>query len=222
MKLITLIVLALLVGGCNIVGPLYVLAKGPPTKEAEHVLADVKTVVYVDDPDNRILSNPAVVRRDLGDRIAQDLMVSSYHVKKPPISPANMISSGSAITIADQHDKAGKLLPMDEIARMCGADQLIYVKVRSFAMTPDGATPRPIASVEVKVLDVSSRARVYPSGDVPRILQAQLREVDPAAFQTRSSRMEVSRALAQETGKQVGQLFYKHEPKQLGGNLNAR
>jgi hypothetical protein len=94
-----------------------------------------------------------------------------------------------------------------------------------FQDLPQDLTPRPTAACRVRVIDVESRRRVYPGPDAQepsRLLQITTREVDPGLYGTRSGRLQVLESLAVETGQQIAKLFYKHERKELGGNLNPR
>ena len=60
-------------GSCNIVGPAAYIIGGQPKVEAQFALSDRPTVVFVDDPEN-ILPDRSL-RRLIGDRVAQELMV---------------------------------------------------------------------------------------------------------------------------------------------------
>lgn len=215
---LALIVLALLpLASCNIVGPAAYLIEGPPTVDPVHDLADVPTIVFVDDRNNVV--NPVSLRKRIADQVLEDLMV------KKILSQSNALSTLDAMGLAAQRDRANEVLSIEEVGKSVGARQVIYVKMEQFQDTPDGFTPRPMASGRVKVIDVEQRKRLFPREDAlepSHPFQTMTREVDPASYSTRSGRLKIFEALAQETGASVAKLFYKHEARPLGGNLNPR
>lgn len=206
---------ASVVAGCNIVSPAAYLIGGTGMVEAEHDLLDVPTVVFVDDRANVV--NPISLRRAIADRVSQDLM--SNKAVTVTISPQD------ALAIARQQERANQIMSIEDIGRAVGAKQVIYVQMLQFQDTPDGTTPRPISSCKVKVIDVEQRVRVYPAGDADedaRQLQTVMSAVDTELYRTRAGRLSVFSELAATTGRDVGRLFYKHEPRAPGKNLNPR
>lgn len=205
----------LLLPGCNIVGPAAYLVEGPPKVDAQHQLADLPTVVFIDD--RRNLVNPVSLRRVIADRASQDLMAKEALSKT--------ISPQDAMNIVRQKETTSQVLSIEEIGEAIGAQQVIYVEVVQFQDSPDGVTPRPVAACRVKVIDVASRQRVFPpvdSDDPARLVQVMTREVDPEVYRTRSGRLKIFEGLAEATGREIAKLFYKHEAVELGGRLNPR
>lgn len=201
--------------GCNIIGPAHYLVAGGPKVDAEHHLADVPTLVYIDDRRNVV--NPISLRKVIADRASADLMVQKVVTVT--------ISSQDAMTLAAQRERNSQILSIEEIGAAVGARQVVYVQMAQFHDTPDGFTPRPIAVCYVKVLDLDAKKRVFPpeDADVPsRELQVLAREVDPELYATRGGRLKVFEALAEQTGAAIAKLFYKHEHRPLGENLNPR
>ena len=210
-----LMALASLGAGCNILGPASYIVSGPPTIEAQHTLADVPTVIYIDDRSNQV--NPISLRRVIADTASEDLMVKELLT--------TTISPQDAMNIAARNDRNKQIMSIEDIGKAVGAKQVIYVEMLQFTDTPDGFTPRPIAACRVRVVDVENRQRVFPGPDVrdaSHPMQVMTREVDPELYRTRSGRLQVFQGLAVETGHEIGKLFYKHERKELGGNLNPR
>jgi hypothetical protein len=202
-------------GGCNIIGPAHYLVAGGPKVDAEYNLVETPTLVYIDDRSNVV--NPISLRKVIADRASADLMTQD--VLK------TTISSQDAMTLAAQRERNSQILSIEEIASAVGARQVIYVEMVQFHDTPDGFTPRPVALCRVKVIDLDAKARVYPpqDADLPhRELQVMTREVDPALYASRGGRLKVFEALAEQTGAEVAKLFYKHEQRPLGENLNSR
>lgn len=201
--------------GCNIVTPAAYILNGPPSVEAQYTLADVPTVVYIDDRSNQV--NPVSLRRVIGDTASEDLMVKKL--------VTTTISPQDAMNIAAQHDRSNQIMPIEEIGKAVGAKQVIYVEMVQFADTPDRYTPRPAATCRVRVIDVENRKRVFPAADAKEpacTLQVTSGTIDPEVYKTRAGRLETFKALAFETGHEIGKLFYKHERKELGGSLNSR
>jgi hypothetical protein len=206
--------------GCNIVGPVAYIVDGPPTKEAEFKLPDVPTVVFVDDRDSVV--SPVSLRRIIADTASENLLVDQPLVRGPVLK--TVIASQDAMALAARQDRKDSMMSIEKIGESVGAEQVIYVNMVSFKDTPDGFTPRPVAVCEVKVIDIVNNRRLYPEGgnQDARVVQTMIREVDPSLYSTRSSRLKVFEALALEVGQDVAKLFYKHEIRELGGNLNPR
>lgn len=203
------------VTGCNIVGPAAYIIEGPPKVDAAHILADVPTVVFIDD--RRNIVSPISLRKVIADKASEDLMIQKCLT--------TVISSQDAMALATQRERNNMVLSIEEIGKAVGAQQVIYVEMAQFQDTPDGFSPRPMAACRVKVIDVNSRQRVFPpeASDTPsHQVQAMLREVDPSIYSTRSGRLQVFEGLAVETGASIAKLFYRHEARPLGGNLNPK
>jgi hypothetical protein len=217
--LTSLIALVLLTAaGCNIVAPIAYIIEGPPKVPAEYTLLDRPTVVFVDDRGSVIPANARAIRRSIADKVSEELMVRK--LVTVTISPRD------AMALASARDKHGELMAIDEIGREVGAEQILYIEMISFALTPDGVIPKPTAVCQVRLIDTQERARLYPQGDdggqVARTLQASLPELDPTTFNSAASRLKIYEALADVTGDQITKLFYEHEKKELGGQLTPK
>lgn len=200
-------------GGCNIVGPVAYIVGGPPKVDAEFTLPDRPTVVYVDDRQNLI--SPSGLRRVMADRASSDLMEHK--------ALTETISSRDAMALVTRQDRHSDLIPIDQIGRDVGAEQVIYVEVLSFRDSPDNYTPRPMGSCSVRVIDVTNRVRLYPAeGEQPRVLQVAMRAVSTEMYRSRATRSKLRQALAEEMGSHIAKLFYRHEKTELGGNLKPR
>jgi len=205
----------LAVAGCNIVAPIAYAIEGPPKVAAEHRLADIPTVVFVDDRKN-ILTRTAL-RNTIGDTVAQTLMQQKLVTRT--------FSTGDAVAIARRQESERALMPMDAIGRAVGAEQVIYVNIIMFGLTSDGFSPRPTAVAEIRVIDVEGRQRTFPVGGLDssgRPVEASLREINPDVLRTQASRRAVEDRLAQALGIQIARLFFEHERINLGENLGVR
>ena len=208
-----------LIPACNIVTPVAYAIDGPGKIDAEHTLANKKTVVFVDDPLN-ILPRTAL-RTAIGDAVSFDLMQREILTSTVSTRDAIAVSRNGAGA------NANKLLSIEAIARSLDASQVIYIRPTIFdiAGRSDNQGIRPTAIVRVKVIDVDSKERVYPAGDrMPdgREVTATIRESDTSVLRTRAGRTQVEDALAKRIAVDVGQLFYEHDRIDLGENLGAR
>jgi hypothetical protein len=206
----------LLLPGCNILGAGAFIVAGPPKKDAEYVLPqDRATVVVVDDRRNVV--NPTPLRKQIADQVAQELLDREL--------VGTVIDPRDAMAAMSREDRYNEPMAMDEIGRAVGADLVIYIDMLRFSNTPDGRTPRPVATGAVRVIDVVNRTRLFPAGETSqdaRPVEAMLNEMDPSVFRTRSSSNQVYEDLAVAFGSEVSKLFYRHEVRELGGNLNPR
>jgi hypothetical protein len=202
-------------GGCNIVGPASYIIAGTGDVDAEYVLPDVPTVVFVDDRANVV--NPVSLRRVIADKVSQDLMTKK--ILTTTISPQD------AMAVAKQQERANQIMSIEDIGKAVGAKQVIYLQMIAFKDTPDGTTPRPVGACRVKVIDVDKRERTYPASGAredARTVQVSGRPVDPDTYSTRTGRVSVFNELALTMGRDVGWLFYKHEPRAPGQNITPR
>jgi hypothetical protein len=210
-----LLMVVLMMSGCNIVGPASYILSGPPTVDAEYQLQDRPTVVFIDDRENMV--NPVMLRRVIADRVTDDLM--SRKLITQAIRPTD------AMGVAARRDTRSEVMPIDAIGREVGAEQVIYIEMVSFTDHLDDQTPRGMAVCKVRVIDVENRRRLYPSDEHEqpyRLIQVMTREVSPDMYRSRATRIQVYEMLANETGSTVAKLFYKHEPRELGSRLGGR
>lgn len=210
--------LGVALGGCNIAGPVAYFLSGPPMLEAEYVIEPRPTVVFVDDRANVITANGTALRLVIAEKVSEELMTREI------LLPEMVISPRDALALVRAKDRYSEPLPMDAIGRMVGAEQIIYIEMYRFAATPDGATPRPTAACQVRVLDVLSQVRLFPGDETQmpaRVVEADARAVDPERLRSESSRLEVFRELSDRLGLKVARLFYKHDPSDFGQRLSG-
>jgi len=204
-------------GGCNILTPAIYLIEGPPTVDAEYVLPNRPIVVFVDDRAN--LLSPVSLRRVIADEATEQLMKQAEVV--------NIIRPADALAASKRGDKSSSLLPIGDIGKAVGAEIIIYIEMTGFTLSPDGYSPRPMAQGRVRVYDVNERTQLYPtSEDKPRadakVVMTEIGPIDPAGFRTSAQRRKLFSILAESFGQEVAKLFYEHERRELGGNLNPR
>lgn len=206
------LLLALAVPGCNIIIPAAYIIEGPPTIDAVFTLPDRRTVIFVDDTRN-FLPRTAL-RTRLGDKAATLLLENAV------ITEA--IASSEAMQVVRRFDSDSKRLSIVQVGEELGAETVIHVKIKTFSLSPDGETPRPFAEAEVKVIDVAGARRLYPEGDAPHPVVAQLREQPMEGYQSSAGRRDMEDALADQLGREVANLFYEHRKQELGERLGVR
>ncbi len=200
---------------CNIVGPAAYLIGGQPKVDAQFALSDRPTVVFVDDPENILPARR--LRRLIGDRVAQELMVKKL--------VSITISSADAMAVAGR-ERFGEQMPIDAIGRAVGAEQVLFINMVAFSLSPEGITPRPSGACQVKVIDVTNRERLFPTEDSGFAsssgypVQVAMRQVSLERYRTTSSRRRINEQLANEIADQITKVFYRHVPRELGRNLN--
>ncbi len=117
-------------------------------------------------------------------------------------------------------------MPIDAIGRAVGAEQVLFINMVAFSLSPEGITPRPSGACQVKVIDVENRERLFPiedgsfasSSGYP--VQVAMRDVSLERYRTTSSRRLIGEQLANEIAEQITKVFYRHVPRELGRNLN--
>ncbi len=214
MRLVSRFSLACLValtGACNILTPLVYIADGPPKADASYTLPEKKTVVIVDDTTNHM--SRVAMRSTLGDTVGEQLL-------EQDLVP-EVISTRDAIAVMRKSDSAGKPMSIQRIGEALGVDQVIYLKVDQFSLVGSGIDRSPEAIVLVKVIDVTSGARLWPNAGSEAV-RGQLLDIEPSATSTSAGRREIEDKLAAETGVEVAKLFYKHERRELGGRLGVK
>ena len=200
---------------CNILAPAAYIVGGQEKVSAQYALADRPTVVFVDDPNNLLPDRS--LRRLIGDKIAQELMVRKL--------VTTTISSADALAVS-RRDSHGQKMAIDAIGRAVGAEQVLFVDMREFSLSPEGITPRPSGACQIKVIDVANRERLFPTQEnVSRNtsgfpVQVAMREVSLEQYRTASSRRRIREDLAGKIADQVTKVFYRHVPRELGRNLN--
>ena len=204
---------ALVTGGCNYLIPAAYLVEGPPKEAARYELPRRKTVVYVDDRANRMTRAAlrTAVGEDVGSLLLQQALVPE------------VVSTKDAVSYARRVDTSDKQVSIRKIGEAVGAEQVIYIDVDDYRISADGATPRPAAIVNVKVIDVASGARLWPDGtDEGERMIVRTREQSIELYSSSAGRRRVEDALAKQVAEDVSKLFYEHEKRELGGNLGIR
>lgn len=203
--------LAALAAGCE--GPSF-LAKtvlGEDKVKPVYTLPDRPTLVMVDDP-GQVLANPI-----LAGVIATNV---EHHLKDSGAIAAPFVTQARFTSVRDRLDKEYALTPVDQVGRLAGAEQVIWIKIHSAMLQPAPGFYRPTASIELKVLDAVEGKRLFP--EPPPIIEpgapsrGHMMEIGfrykGLEAQSPGQDAMLARRLAERVGRDVAQLFFEHRP----------
>lgn len=190
---------------------------------AKFTLTQGTVLVLVDDP-NHLMGDPSlpsVIAGWANQGIEQN-------VSKTKVIPV--------AKLAELMQKTGEKfaqLPVNQVGRDLGADQVVYVLVESVGMEGQPGVYHPSVQARVNVIDVITGQRIYPAGagqtspteasqrvaSRGEIVQAKLSysASDQGSLGVSTVLM---RALSQELGKNIGKLFYRHHPERVPGYMD--
>jgi len=193
-----------LMSGCNIAGALERVTSPDRTVEARYVLADVPTVVFLDDRRNQI--NPVRLRREIVDEVTQILTVEG--------KLNDMISPRDAMAAARRLDTARETVGVDRVGRAVGAQQVVYIEAIAFRITQDGLMPDPAAFFNIRVLDLDAGRRVFPTEDGLQQtggyhIQVSIPRQELATLSGTGNASKLRQVLAQRAGDEIGRLFVR-------------
>lgn len=187
---------------CNIFGPIFVVAQGPPKIDALYKLDEKRpTVVFVGDRTN-ILPRPRL--REVIATSAQDLLIKEGGLK-------NVIDSRSAYAVVSR-DREGQVTNLQELGKQVGAEIVVYASIDSFVIEPSNDRYSLRCTMRARVLDVTQESpRVWPTDPDGYAVSAEYRQPPGKEVATNVDVQEIQNALAEQAGKALAQLFYTHE-----------
>lgn len=196
--------------GCQATSPILDPLFGNPGVEALYEPTNVKTLIFVDDPSQRLPNVPMAGL--IADRTARDLVANEAitDIVEPRKLDQLRLNQPGFHTWA-----------IDRVGRTLGAKQVIYVLVDSFVtatVADHGELARPVASVRVKVIDVASGRRVWPDSPDGHVLGVKF-YYKQAIDGERGTRQLLDRRLADRVGEDLAKLFYDHKPRDMGEPL---
>lgn len=195
-----------LLGSCNIVAPVIYMVEGPPKDAAVFKLDKERpTLVLVDD---RLNALPRPRLRETIAARAQEILL------KQRVLTRVIDCRGAYAAMAG--DREGKVLSITEIGRAVKAEIVVCVGVDSFGAPATGASAGQELILEsamrVRVLDVTKdEPRVWPGEPEGYAFAARHRPAAGTSIETMTQAQAVQIALAEQCGKAVAELFYKHE-----------
>ena len=198
--------------GCNVASTVAYITTPNPVMEARYELKDESTVIFIDDRRSRV--SPVRLRRTIGDVASEGILKEELVV--------DVISPRDATAAARQLDKGPKPAAIGSVGKMVGADQVIYVEMVEFRLLgPDGYTPDPYASCQVRVVDLVEKKRQFPDPEksLSHTVEVRLPQQKSLSVADSRARQKLGELLATETGVQIARLFYDHEVPAVGANL---
>jgi len=204
-RLIAPILLAALLAvpltGCNIAAPAYFILAGPPKREAGFTLpVNRPTVVFVDDRTNIA---PRRSLRNMAARTATETLLDKGKLK-------DAIDPNPAYRVASSDELAAPK-SIEEIGSALGAEVVIYALIDEFNLAGNNNASGPVATVRVKVLDLTNRQRLFPGSASGFPMSVSLPKPPSFGLSGRSAQVELENTLAQKLGLGIAQLFYEHE-----------
>lgn len=221
-RLLLLICLPFLLAGCAAPAFLAEFASGGPKIEKKYALPDQATLVLVDDPRGVLggYAMPGIVANN-----------ANYHLER---NRKKALPTGRLIPVEEVHALQEKLgeeafanAPADQVGRLLGADQVIHVHIANAAVEYAAQVYRPRAAASVRVIDAAQSRRLWPesgklvdSSQTPpphtMVVEMSYRGTD---FGGEGMRAMLFKALAEEIGREVAQLFYDHRGPPAGHTI---
>ncbi|MBH04943.1 MAG: hypothetical protein CMJ20_01340 [Phycisphaeraceae bacterium] len=201
--------------GCKMAG---VVAHGlfPQMVKAQYHLPQRATLVWVEDPSSQFAD------LYMKDRIAVEVdRLLAHHAGLTTVPPGGVTDLMQEL--GDDFDRAG----IDQIGRRLKAEQVVYMSITDIDLYPQPGLLHPTAQVEVKVVDVINKKRMFPT-TVPG-MQGQVQSLAPPGykFKVRLSargipdhkvglRRAVEHQLALRIARDASRLFFDYLPRQPG------
>ncbi len=202
----------LMIAGCNIVGPAYLLVHGPPKTHAVYELDPERTtVIFIDDPTPVIPSR--ALRVLMAEEAENDMLTREIVI--------DMVSYKSAMNAAVQ-EQSSKPKSIQQIGQEVGADVVIYVLVSNFSLSSDGATYAPSATMHIKVFDIATGTRLWPDEPPTGFVATATLRAGASVMPSQGSQTgQDYQDLAKEAGLTVARLFYDYErPSNFGKSIS--
>lgn len=200
--------------GCEGVGILGQAFK--PRQKALYPIADRPTLVLVDDPTNA-LGDPSLtglLAAHVADNLQREKRVTHF------VPPENVYA------LAGEMGEEFEKVPVDEVGRQLGAEQVINVLVESAQMQAQPGMLRPVIALRVKLIDARSGRRLFPPpGDTDVDDPARSSRGHPVISQlfyrygpdpNRGEVAQAIRRLAARAGRDVARLFHDHREREPG------
>jgi hypothetical protein len=171
---------------------------------------DKSAVIFIDDVDSRL---PNRMSRQRIAKTAERELLDAKCVKD-----AEIISSDAALAAA-AGERFGKQLGIAEIGEKVGAKVVIYARIESFSLSPNGAEYAPSVRMRVKVVDVESKKRLFPapeSADPLTQWHTVVYDMPTRQGNLPTQLSEIQKAeqdLADQSGMALARVFFEHESR---------
>lgn len=220
MRLLCVLMLLVTVAGlagCEALG-LAADTIAPPKTKAIYNLQDRLTLVLVDDPNNH-LGNDA-----LTDQIAAMI---EFELKQNEVV-SRFVPLRDLHALEHQRGKSFVMMPLQDVGRALNAEQVLHVHIEQVDVDSGPGLLQPEAFVRLKVLDVATGRRLFPSDthaasgasagyELHIRMRQRIRPVENAG-----DRIVLFSRFADHIGRDIARVFYDHlqnQPGQLGKEL---
>lgn len=201
------VVLIVTSSGCGYTGGkiLYALGFGSTKKvEAQFVLTQEPLLIFVDDEHDRVTWPTA--QGHLTDSLSQELLRTKATKRIVPFA---------TLQNHMQADPRFAERSCREIGELCGADQVLWLRVDDFLVEEEYYDPHraAYATVSVKAIDVKwkdkedGRPRLWPGSPEGHMVTVALTGSEVLRLETRE---EITRELCSVLAVKVAKLFYEH------------
>ncbi len=191
----------LLLAGCNIVAPAYLLIHGPEkTPQAYELDRDRSVVFFLDDREFHIRRAPT---RERVTAAAEQALLKSKAVNR-------VLDSRAAAAVVSGEPR-GDLLPISQVGRKVGADIVVYVVPELFTLSSDGQTFAPMARLRIKVMDATADTRLWPEEREGHTLVVTTTARQGTPPTDSASIRQAENEFADLVGRRIAELFYSHE-----------
>lgn len=211
----TVLLCGLLIGSCNIVGPLAVIAAGPPKIDKVFELPkESVTVVLIEDTGNPPQLRDSRLLRRIAETATAEL------VRKGVVRTA--IEPGPIHMLSVQPSE--RQTPIADLARKVNAQQIVYAEVTSFTLSPDGQTFAPSAELRVRVLNAVAEQdntvgeRIWPPDPKGHVLIAGGESLTGFRPRDAAEIRQAEEELAELAGLRLAQLFYDRDRDSVSTN----
>lgn len=207
---LTLLCAGLLLGGvssgCAAIAAVASKASPPPTVPAEYKPAKQLTLVLVES-----YANPDLYEVE-SERIARDVTDAFVQHKSFPVVPAQKLMEFRANQGAEF-----RKMNVRDIAAALGAQQVIYVNLKTFTADPaiGSETTRGEAAALVALVDAETGRTLWPPDSSEG---REIRYKTPALSEEGTSRAAVQQQLYQHMSEQIVHLFSDWVDDDQGGN----
>jgi hypothetical protein len=200
---------------CNIVGPAVVLIHGPEKTAAQHELDPKRTTVFfVDDRGNRL------DRRALRRTIA--VTAQTVLMKEGVLDEKKVVDAAATLMLVS-NEPAGEPMDIVTLGKSIGAEVVVYITVDRFMLSADSATFQPTATLRVKVIDcINTPARIWPEEPEGKAVVVTMPQRQGQAPRNASDAMRAQDRLAEECGRSVAELFFRHVTGRRISEINER
>lgn len=202
---------ALALGSCNIAGPAFYFIHGPEKADALFALPPEKTaVVFVDDRNSRLPSR--AIRQEIAKNAEETILTGK-------VLKADLVSSDAILPIATS-ERFEKPRTIAEVGQAVSAQTVIYATVDAFALSQDGAEMNPFCRLRLKVVDSETQKRLWPpAGQEWHPLEVTVPTKSSVVPRTVGERAVAEQEFAALVGKRLGQVFVKHEVRDVNPKL---